>query len=225
MNLTRYRFALWRSTTLLSIAILTLAIVAALSGMIMGFNYQPTSMGAHESLVKIATQLSSGNLILSLHHWAGEAIIIAGLIQIMLRVFSRESRASWFVGWVSGFAVTAISMALGWTAMILAWDQLGFWRLKVEVSTLGSLPIIGTLINLVLLDDGSINTAALTHFYAIHSYVLPGLAIALAVVHLGSLYRHEQQEKRSIIQQLDRLAEPQISLENKPEDIVSSSSS
>ena len=224
MNFTRYKFALWRLTTLLSVGILTLAMIASISGVLIGFNYQPTSLGAHNSLEKIATQLSSGNLLLSLHHWAGEIIVIAGLIQILVMFFGREAKRSWFLGWVSGFAVTAISMALGWTAMILSWDQLGFWRLKVEVSTLGSLPIIGSLINLVLLDNGSIDSVALTHFYAIHSYILPGLAIALAIVHLVSLYRHEQQEKKLIIQQLDRLAEPQKSLESQPEDLVGSSS-
>lgn len=222
MTVLNYKFFLWRSTTLLSVAILTLAVMAALSGLLIGFNYQPTAMGAHDSLERIATNLSSGTLILSVHHWAGNAIIVAGLIQIMVMFLGRQPRKSWFTAWVSGFAVTAVSMALGWTAMILSWDQLGFWRLKVELSTLGSLPIVGNLINTVLLNRGSIDTVAVTHFYAIHSYVLPGLAIALALLHLVSLYRHEQQEKQLIIQQLERLAKPDEQSEGKAKDVVSS---
>ncbi len=222
----RYTFFLWRTATLLSVSILSLAVLAALSGILIGFNYQPAAGLAHESLQRIASDLPSGTLILGLHQWAGNVIIIAGLIQIIVMFLGRRPRLSWFSGWVSGFATTATAIALGWTAMILNWDQLGFWRLKVELSTLGTVPILGNLINTILLDDGSINSTALTHFYGIHSYVLPLAVITFAAIHLVSHVVHERQEKKLVIQQLEQLMETKESSEpTEAKSVVASSSS
>ncbi|MCM1982065.1 cytochrome b N-terminal domain-containing protein [Lyngbya confervoides] len=207
MNTIQYKFLLQRAATLLSVAILTLALVAALSGLLVGFNYQPAAGKAYDSVQWIATQLTSGRLILGLHQWAGNGLIIAGLVQIPILFLGRQARRSWFTAWVSGFALTACAIALGWTAMILPWDQLGFWRLRVELSTLGSLPILGTLINQVLLGGGGMDTRALVHFYAIHSYILSLVAIGLALTHLIALVVHEQQERDAVLQQLERLVD------------------
>lgn len=210
MKTSQVKFFLWRTATPLSVAILTLAFLAALSGMLIGFNYQPVAGKAFDSLQRIATNLSSGTLILGLHHWAGNAMIVAGIAQIFVMFLGRVARRSWLAAWVSGFGITISAIALGWTAMILDWNQLGFWRLKVELSTLGSLPVIGQLIDTVLLGGEGIGSTALTHFYAIHSYILPIAALGFAVVHLLSLINHEQQERDLVLQQLERLVEPEV---------------
>lgn len=144
MNSLKLNFSLQRIATIGAIALLTLATIAALSGIAIAFYYQPTAATAHQSLEEIKSTIPYGWLILSLHNWAGNGIITVALIQIIILFLGRQFRLSWFTAWISGILLTLSTIALGWTAMILAWNQLGFWRLKVELGTIASIPLIGS---------------------------------------------------------------------------------
>ena len=95
MKTTKINFIYQRSATILSLVILTLAIVAAITGIIIGFNYQPAAGDAYKSLSNIANNLNYGWLLLSLHNWAGNGIIVVSLIQIIIIFLGRQFRTSW----------------------------------------------------------------------------------------------------------------------------------
>jgi cytochrome b6 len=128
------------------------------------------------------------------------------LIQIVVMFLGRQFRRSWLTGWISGILLTLSTIGLGWTAMILSWDQLGYWRLKVELGIIESVPIIGTFVSNLLTGGSGINTNTIVHFYTLHSYVLSTAAIALAVIHLVALVIHEQEQKKLLLQQLEKLS-------------------
>lgn len=195
---------LTRTTTILSIIILTLGAIAALSGILIGFYYQPIAGDAYKSLANIDRSIPFGWIVYSLHNYAGNGIIVVSLLQIIVMFFSRQFRRSWFVAWVSGILLTISAIGLGWTAMILNWNQLGYWRLKVELGIVNSLPVAGETIGNLLTGGGGINTDTVVHFYAIHSYILSVAAIALAVIHLVALVIRER-ERESIFKQLEKL--------------------
>jgi len=96
---------------------------------------------------------------------------------------------------LSGIFLTLSTIGLGWTAMILGWNQLGYWRLKIELGTIAAIPFIGEIIKDILTGGGSINTTTIVHFYTIHGYVLSAIAIALSVIHLVALMVQEQEQK------------------------------
>ena len=59
MNSIKYSF-LWRRTaTILSVVILTLAIMAAISGILISFYYEPAAGNAYKSLQNISTNIPS----------------------------------------------------------------------------------------------------------------------------------------------------------------------
>ena len=193
MKTLRYNFLLRRSATILAIAILTLAIVAAITGILIGFYYQPIAGNAYKSLAYIYEQVPFGWLIYGLHDISGNGIIVVSLIQLIVLFLGRQFRASWLTAWIGGILLTLSTIALGWTAMILSWTQLGFWRLKVELSIIGSIPLIGETIQNILVGGGGINTSTITRFYTIHGYILSVAAIALSLVHLIALLIQEQE--------------------------------
>jgi cytochrome b6 len=207
MNSLQYNSMLRRTATILSIVILTLAIVAAISGILIGFYYEPAAGDAYQSLNQIDESLPYGWLIYSLHDLAGNGIIAVALIQIIVMFLGRQFRRSWLTAWISGILLTLSTIGLGWTAMILSWNQLGYWRLKVELSIIESVPIVGTFISNLLTGGSGINTTTIVHFYTIHSYVLSIAAIALSIVHLVALVLQEQEQKDLLLQQLEKLAE------------------
>jgi cytochrome b6 len=207
MNSLQYNFMLRRAATILSIVILTLAIVAATSGILIGFYYEPAAGDAYQSLNQIDESLPYGWLIYSLHDLAGNGIIAVALIQIIVMFLGRQFKRSWLTAWISGILLTLSTIGLGWTAMILSWDQLGYWRLKVELGIIESVPIVGTFISNLLTGGSGINTTTILHFYTIHSYVLSIGAIALSIVHLVALVLQEQEQKDLLLQQLEKLAD------------------
>ena len=94
-----------------------------------------------------------------------------------------------------------VAIGLGWTAMILDWTQEGYWRLSVELGTVEAIPFIGSLLRDTLTGGSGINTDTVLHQYTLHSYILPVLAIALTVIHLGGLILQDIQEKRTQFEQ------------------------
>lgn len=207
MRSIKYTFLLQRTATILSIATLTLAVVAATSGILIGFFYQPAAGDAYKSLVEITQGVSYGWLVYNLHDLAGNGIIAVALIQIIVLFLGRQFRPSWLTAWISGILLTLTTIGLGWTAMILRWNQLGYWRLKVELGTIATIPLIGKTIEKILTGGGGINTTTIVHFYDLHSYILPLAAIAMAVFHLGALVMQEQ-PKGLLILQLEKLVSP-----------------
>lgn len=190
-----YRYILQRTATLLAVAALTLCGMAATTGILIAFYYQPAAMQAHESLAAIAYDISSGAVILSLHHIAGNGLIVVSLVQLVVMFLGREFLCAWFTGWISGICLTLSAMGLSWTAIVLSWDQTSFWRFKIELSIVGSIPFVGGALREILSGGSGISSVTLQHMYALHSYVLAIAATFLSVVHLGALVLQEQRWK------------------------------
>ncbi|NEP03162.1 MAG: cytochrome bc complex cytochrome b subunit [Symploca sp. SIO2E9] len=191
----RYRYILQQTATLLAVAELSLCGIAALTGILLAFYYQPTALGAHESLTTIAHEVANGTLILSLHHVAGNGLIVLALIQIVVMFFGREFVIPWLTAWISGIFLTLTAIGLSWTAIVLHWEQTSFWRFKLELSMVASIPLLGSVLRDILSGGGGINSITLQHMYTLHSYVLAIAAIFLSITHLSALICQEQNWK------------------------------
>jgi cytochrome b6 len=186
-------FILRRLATALSVAIITLTVMAAISGVLLSFYYEPIAGGAYESLKDITTQVSNGWLIQKVHDLTGNWLIGIALIQIVVMFLGRQFRSSWLTAWISGILLTLSAIGLGWTAMILDWDQLGYWRLSIELGTIEAIPFIGTQLRDIITGGGAITSVTVEHLYTIHSYIISVGALILAVIHLWSLLRQEKE--------------------------------
>ena len=190
-----YRYILQRTATLLAVAALTLCAIAAITGVLIAFYYQPAAVAAHESLTAIVNDIANGTLILSLHHVAGNGLIGVALVQLVVMFLGREFLCAWFTGWISGICLTLTAMGLSWTAIVLSWEQTSFWRFKVELSIVGSIPLVGKTLQAILSGGSGISSLTLQHMYALHSYVLAIAALLLSVLHLTALVFQEQHWK------------------------------
>lgn len=193
--LNRYRYILQRTATLLAVAELTLCAIAALTGIMLAFYYQPTALGANKSLTMIVHQVANGTIILSLHNIAGNGLIVLALIQIVVMFLGREFWLSWFTGWLSGICLTLTAIGLSWTAIVLTWEQIGFWRFKLELSIVASIPLVGSLLRDILSGGSGISSITLQHMYTLHSYFLAIAAILFSIIHLTALIFQEQNWK------------------------------
>ncbi|NJR66222.1 MAG: cytochrome bc complex cytochrome b subunit [Leptolyngbyaceae cyanobacterium CRU_2_3] len=197
MKTLEYRHALRRSATLLAVVALSLVLLAGLTGILLSFYYEPTARGAFESLREITEILANGGLIRSLHALAGNGLIVVALLQIVVLFLGRQFCSAWLAAWISGIFYTLVAIGLSWTAIILDWDQVGYWRFKLELKTIESIPLIGSELRDILTGGNGINSVTVEHMYTLHSYVLSAIAFVLAVVHLGALIYQERQVKHN----------------------------
>jgi len=186
-----YRFVLNRTATILSVAILTLVLVGSLTGILLSFYYEPTAGGAFDSLETITTAVQSGWLIRGLHKAAGNWTIILGLFQIVVMFLGRQFKPTWLRSWLSGILMVLAAMGLSWTAILLDWTQTGYWRFKVEMGIIETIPLVGPQIREIL-SGGAVGSVSVQHMYTLHSYVLAVGAVVLAVLHLLSLLQQER---------------------------------
>ncbi|MBW4488174.1 MAG: cytochrome b N-terminal domain-containing protein [Trichocoleus desertorum ATA4-8-CV12] len=197
MKNVQYALVWQRLATVLAVAVLTLSLIAAVTGILLAFYYEPTAGGAYNSLRVITTQVSNGWLIQNLHSIAGNGIIALSLVQIVVMFLGERLRPAWLTAWISGILLTLTAIALGWTAMILGWNQLGYWRFKIELETIQAIPLIGPSLRDVLTGGGAVNTITVEHLYTLHSYLLAIGAVLLAVIHLASLLLQEKETRQT----------------------------
>lgn len=193
-----YDFRLRRTATILSVAIVTLSAIAAITGVLLSFYYEPAAGGAYQSLKWIDTEVTNGLLIHTIHQRAGTLLIGVSLIQMVVMFLGRQFRSSWLTAWVSGIFLILNAIGLAWTAIILDWSQEGYWRFRIELSTIEAIPLIGSTLREVLVGGGALNTTTVEHLYTIHSYLLSAGAILLSIVHLWSILKQEKEMKGEI---------------------------
>lgn len=193
-------FILRRVATILSVAIVALSVIAATTGILMSFYYEPVAGRAYQSLQWIDTEIPSGLLIHSIHNLAGNGLIGTALIQIVVMFLGRQFRSSWLTAWISGILLTLTAIGLSWTAMILDWSEVGYWRFRIELGTIEAIPVIGSALRDILTGGGAVNTTTVAHLYTIHSYLLSVGAIALSIIHLWGLLRQEKEAKANLAQ-------------------------
>jgi cytochrome b6 len=195
-----YSFVLRRLATILAVVILSLSLTAALTGILLSFYYEPTAGGAYNSLRIIKFQIPNGWLIQRIHEIAGNGLIAASLIEIVVMFLGEKFRPSWLTAWISGILLTLTAIALGWTAMLLDWTQLGYWRFTIELGTVEVIPVVGPLLRTIITGGGAINTVTVAHLYTLHSYILSIGALILAVIHLGGVLLQEKEEKQTLME-------------------------
>ncbi len=201
-----YSFVLQRLATILAVVILSLSLIAALTGILLSFYYEPTAGGAYNSLRVIKAEIPNGWLIQRIHEIAGNGLIAASLVEIVVMFLGEKFRRSWLTAWVSGILLTLTAIALGWSAMLLDWTQLGYWRFTIELGTIEAIPFLGSLLREILTGGGAVNTVTVAHLYALHSYILSIGALILAIIHLGGLLVQEKEEKQTLVESETRLS-------------------
>ncbi|MBD1929226.1 cytochrome bc complex cytochrome b subunit [Trichocoleus sp. FACHB-90] len=209
MKNVQYPFVLQRLATILAVVILSLTLIAAITGILLSFYYEPTAGGAYNSLNTIKAEVSNGWLVQRIHDIAGNGLIGVSLIEIVVVFLGEKFRPSWLTAWISGILLTLVAIALGWTAMLLDWTQLGYWRFQIELGTIETIPLIGSVLRQILTGGGAINTVTVAHLYTLHSYILSIGALILAIIHLAGLLLQEKEEKQTLMESNAQLSLPE----------------
>lgn len=161
--------------------------VQFLTGIALAFFYVPSPDHALISIRYVADEIPLGRLVLGLHHWSANIFVgVIGVHLLQTFLWGAYKRPRELVWW-SGIGLLLLVQAFHFTGFTLPWDQKGYWATEVGTSIAGSVPVMGAYVLKLMRGGEELGAVTLTHFYAIHIAILPGIIVALAIAHLVCL--------------------------------------
>jgi ubiquinol-cytochrome c reductase cytochrome b subunit len=164
------------SITLLSIQILT--------GIGLALVYVPTADQAYESLLYLNNQQPLGGFLRALHYYAGSGMVVmvlAHMTQVFLHGAYKYPRE---LTWVMGVFLLLCTLGMFFSGQILRWDPDAYWGLAVAGSMAGRVPVAGPQVVHLVLGGVVIGGDALSRFFALHVFVIPGTLGLFVGLHL-----------------------------------------
>jgi len=165
-------------------ATLTAFIFQVITGVFLALTYIPSPNGAYQSLQWITNKAIFGHLLRGIHYWGGSAMILL-IFAHTARVFLTGSyKYPRELNWLLGVGLLFCTILMGFTGQLLVWNQDSYWAIVVGAEQAARTPIIGSLVAQVLVAGQVVGGATLTHFFAIHVFIVPGLMFGLIGGHL-----------------------------------------
>ncbi len=165
-------------------ASLTLLLVQILTGIGLALVYVPAADKAYESLLFLNYQVTLGWFLRALHYYAGSGMVVlvlAHMTQVFLHGAYKYPRE---LTWVLGVFLLLCTLGMFFTGQILRWDPDAYWGLAIAGSISGRVPVLGPWVVRQLFGAPVIGGEALTRFFALHVFVIPGALLAFLAVHL-----------------------------------------
>ncbi|MBI5183903.1 MAG: cytochrome b N-terminal domain-containing protein [Nitrospinae bacterium] len=163
--------------------------IQVLTGGLLLFFYRPTTDEAYYSVQFITNDVPFGWLIRGVHYWSSHLMIIT-LSLHMLRVFLYGVyKSPREFNWVVGILLFLITLWLGFTGALMAWNNTLYWRGVIGTSKFAGIPIVGDFIVKFLRGGEYVGGASLTRFFAFHIFIFPSLLSLLLILHFLMIRR------------------------------------
>lgn len=161
--------------------------ILIVTGIILIQFYSPIPETANQSVRDIQSRVWGGGFVRGIHFWASQAMYITVILH-MLRVlftgsYKKPREANWLIG-VAMFGLTTLAVFSG---TVLKWDQEGFEALGHNIEVGGLLGGAGLWFS----PDFANRVPILVRLYGAHVVIVPGLIIALAIVHALLVKKHK----------------------------------
>lgn len=149
---------------------------------------------AYNSAMLLSFETNGGLLIRQIHHWAA-LIFVAGIVAHMARVFFTGAfRKPREINWILGVALFMLAMLAGFSGYSLPDDLLSGIGLRIAVSVLMSVPIVGTWLTFLLTGGAFPSPQLLSRLFVLHIYLLPAAIAAIITLHLVIVWRQKHSQ-------------------------------
>lgn len=166
-----------------------MVMVQLVTGVLLNFSYEPTTLAAYGSVQHIHYDVFCGRLFRNLHHWTGHALIVIIFLH-MLRVFlSSAFRGPRHLNWIIGLGLFFLILLANFSGYLLPWDQRAYWAVTIATSILEYLPGFGHALLEIVRGGSDVGSATLRIFHTLHSGVLPFLLLFLMTWHFWKIRR------------------------------------
>lgn len=157
--------------------------VQVITGVALATVYVASPAHAYDSL-KYIDGVLWGRFVRGMH-WIGASTMFALIFMHISRVYLTGSyKFPRELNWLTGSLLMCLTFLNGFTGQVLRWDQNGIWSMVVGVEQGARTPFVGNWVGHIMLGGKVFGVDTLTHLYAIHVFVVPGLIIAILGLHL-----------------------------------------
>jgi ubiquinol-cytochrome c reductase cytochrome b subunit len=186
-----------------------LLVLEFVTGVFLSFYYAPSATAAWASVAFIQDELTMGWFVRGLHSFGASALIVVTGLHLLQVLVTGAYRAPRELNWIVGVVLLLLVVVSTITGYGLPWDQKGYWAKLVETGIVGQTPLLGGLLEKVAQGGGAYGNYTVTHFYAVHVFLLPAGLIALVALHLRMVFRHRLTPRWSLSDlEASRLAQP-----------------
>ncbi len=163
-------------------------ILQFLTGMMLAFYYGGTPDHAWDSVNYIDhltyENIPVGRMIRGLHYWgASIMVILVGLHLLQVFLWGAYKRPREIM-WLVGVLLLTMTMVAAFTGYLLPWDERAYWGTIVGTNMIGLIPIVGPVIKSAIRGGVGLGALTLSHFFTIHTMVLPTLFILFVGLHM-----------------------------------------
>jgi ubiquinol-cytochrome c reductase cytochrome b subunit len=165
-------------------AALVVFLLQLVTGILLAMIYVPSAGEAWSSLRTLNHDVTLGWFIRALHGWGSNfmiAIVLIHMVQVFLfgaYKFPRE------LTWIIGVFLLLMTLGMAFSGQVLRFDQDAYWGLGIGASIASHVPIIGPAAVKLMLGGPIIAGATLSHFFALHVFVIPGMLIGFVCLHV-----------------------------------------
>src|ERR1700677_4253295 len=164
-------------------------VLQVVTGILLALVYAPTASHAWASLEFLDHNVRLGWFLRAMHGWGSDfmvAIVLIHLVQVFLfgaYKFPRE------LTWIIGVFLLLLTLGMAFTGQVLRFDQDAYWGLGIGASIVSRVPFIGGALVDLMLGGPIIAGPALSRFFTLHVFVIPGILLALVGLHLLMVLR------------------------------------
>ena len=179
----RWRYV-WGSTLVFTF------VLQMMSGFFLWTAYSPSAQTAWESVYYIQNEMSYGNVVRGIHHYAAQMMVVLLAIHLMQVIIDGAYKAPREINFWLGLILMQIVLGLSLTGYLLPWDQKGYYATQVSTKIMGATPLIGPQLQELAQGGPEYGHHTLTRFFAMHAGILPASLVFFLALHIAAFRRH-----------------------------------
>ncbi|MDG1325789.1 MAG: cytochrome b N-terminal domain-containing protein [Opitutales bacterium] len=160
------------------------------TGTLLWMSYSPSAQTAWESVYFIQYEVWGGWFLRGVHHYMAQAMIVLLVLHLMQVMIDGAYKAPRELNFWFGIALLGVTLALSLTGYLLPWDQKGFWATAVATNLIAEVPLIGPILQKIVVGGVEYGHQTITRFFALHAGILPAALIGLVVAHIYLFRKH-----------------------------------
>ncbi len=167
-----------------------LLMTQVMTGILLALVYSPSANEAWSSLQFLNHKVAFGWYLRALHGWGSDfmiAIVLIHMAQVFLFgafKFPRE------LTWMFGVVLLLLTLGMAFTGQVMRFDQDAYWGLGIGASLASRVPVMGAFLVHMILGGPLIGAATVSRFFTLHVFVIPGLLLGAAGLHVWMTLLH-----------------------------------
>ncbi|MGI5404458.1 cytochrome b [Streptomyces sp. CA-135486] len=139
---------------------------------------------AYTTTLTISFAVRGGLLIRQIHHWAALVFLAAIAVHMLRILFTGAFRKPREGNWMVGVSLFLLALLEGFAGYSLPDDLLSGTGLRTAATIVGSIPIVGTNLEMAVFGGQFPGMVIIPRLYIVHVLLVPGLLVALIAAHL-----------------------------------------